>query len=88
MTAQAKRNKKNGRYYAPGMARRMPAKPDHLPPRLVSEILNRDEAPAPHHPEPEQLPEIMPDRVIQAIAGVSVGLIVIGLSLLLGDWLP
>lgn len=86
MTVQAKRNKNNGRYYAPGMARRMPTKPGRILPRLVSEMIARDEPPALRLPVPGPTAP-MPDRVIQAIAGVSVGLIVIGLSLLLGDWL-
>jgi hypothetical protein len=86
-STSTKRNKKNGRY-RPGINRPMPIKDDNQRPTLVVHLLENDPpVDRPPVPADDSQPELMPDRIIQALAGVSVGLIVVALSILLGDWL-
>lgn len=83
----ARRNKKNGRYYRPGINRPMPIKDDSQCPTFVVHLLENNppvDRPAPADEPQQSSAEPMPDRVIQALAGISVALIVLSLFMLFG----
>ncbi len=82
-----KRNKKNGRYYRPGINRPMPMKEDHQRPKLVEHLIANDppvDRLVPADESQQSSAEPIPDRVIQALAGVSVALMVLALFMLFG----